>query len=71
MITQYNIIQYDIIWYDRVREKMRKWETEIIRNNLEKIITTKFLQVKKKVTEKKVRMREGEEKGTEKVKKGF
>ena len=38
---------------------------------MEKIITTKFLQVKKKVTEKKVRMREGEEKGTEKVKKGY
>ena len=25
MITQYSMI-YDIIWYYRVREKMRKWE---------------------------------------------
>ena len=70
MITQHSIIQYDIIWYDRVRERIRKKETRISRNNLEKIIMTMFLHVnsKEESDTKKVRMREGEEM---KVKKGY
>ena len=73
MITQHSIIQYDIIWYDRVRERIRKKETRISRNNLEKIIMTMFLHVnsKEESDTKKVRMREGEEKRKEKVKKSY
>ena len=45
----------------------------ISRNNLEKIITTKFLHVnnEEESDTKKVRIREGEEKGTVKVKRGI